>query len=58
MPQKTGSRSLLKVEEVDTMVAQTNDGGLGGGTPPVVTSKVGIEEFPKEVASICFHCYV
>jgi hypothetical protein len=32
-------------------VAQTDDGGLGGGTPPVVTSVVGIEEFPEEVAT-------
>jgi hypothetical protein len=32
-------------------VAQTDDGGLGGGTPPVVTVVVGIGEFPEEVAA-------
>jgi hypothetical protein len=33
------------------MVAQTGDGGLGGGISPVVTTVVGIEEFPEEVAA-------
>jgi hypothetical protein len=44
-------KPLLEVEVVETMVAQTDDGGLGGGTPPVVTTVVGIEEFPEEVAT-------
>jgi hypothetical protein len=48
---KDGIRPLLEVEAVETMVAQTDDGGLGGGTPPVVTVVVGIEEFPEEVAA-------
>jgi hypothetical protein len=30
------------------MVAQTDDGGLGGGTPPVVTTVAGIGEFRKK----------
>jgi hypothetical protein len=44
-----GIRPLLEVEVVDTMVSQTGDGGLGGGKSPVVTTVVGIEEFPEEV---------
>jgi hypothetical protein len=39
---KDGIRPLLEVEAVKTMVAQTGDDGLGGGTPPVVTPIVGI----------------
>jgi hypothetical protein len=42
---------LLEVEAVETMVSRTGDGRLGGGTPPVVTTVVGIEEFPEEVAT-------
>jgi hypothetical protein len=38
-----GIRQLLEVEAVETMVAQTSDGGLGGGISPVVTTIVGIE---------------
>jgi hypothetical protein len=34
---------LCEVEEVESMVARTNDGGLGGGNSPVVTTVVGIE---------------
>ena len=48
---KEGIRPLLEVEEIETVVARTDDGGLGGGTPPVVTVIVGIEEFPEEVAA-------
>jgi hypothetical protein len=36
-------RPLLEVESVETMVAQTGDGRLGGGISPVVTTVVGIE---------------
>jgi hypothetical protein len=32
-------------------VAQTNDGGLGGENSPVVTTVVGIEEFPEGVTT-------
>jgi hypothetical protein len=46
-----GIGPLLEVEAVETMVAQTGDGGLGGGISPVVTTVVGIEEFPEEVAA-------
>ena len=46
-----GIRPLLEVEAIETMVSQTGDGGLGGGTPPVVTAVVGIEEFLEEVAT-------
>jgi hypothetical protein len=42
---------LCEVEAVDTMVAQTSDGGLGGGNSPVVTTVVGIEEFPEGVTT-------
>ena len=44
-------RPLCDVEVVETMVARTGDGGLGGGNSPVVTTVVGIEEFPEEVAT-------
>jgi hypothetical protein len=40
-----GIRPLCEVEAVETMVAQTDDGGLGGGKSPMVTTVVGIEEF-------------
>jgi hypothetical protein len=46
-----GIRPLLEVEVVETMVAQIDDGGLGGGTPPMVTTVVGIGEFLEEVAA-------
>jgi hypothetical protein len=42
---------LCEVEAFDTMVAQTGDSGLGGGNSPVVTTVVGIEEFPKGVTT-------
>jgi hypothetical protein len=45
---KDGIRPLLEVEAVETMVARTGDGGVGGGTPPVVTTVVGILGFPEE----------
>jgi hypothetical protein len=37
---------LCEVVAVETMVAKTDDGGLGGEISPVVTTVVGIEEFP------------
>jgi hypothetical protein len=43
-------RLLPEVEEVETMVAQTEDGWLGGGTTPVVTVVKEISVFPEEVA--------
>jgi hypothetical protein len=46
-----GIGPLLEVEAVETMVAWTGDGGLGGGISLVVKTVVGIEEFPEEVAS-------
>jgi hypothetical protein len=42
---------LCKVEAAETMVAQIGDGGLGGGKSPVVTTIVGIEEFPRGVTT-------
>jgi hypothetical protein len=42
---------LCEVEAVDTMVAQTGDGGLGSGKCHVVTTVVGIEQFPEGVTS-------
>jgi hypothetical protein len=44
-------RPLCDVEAVETMVAQTGDGGLGGGNSPMVTIVVGIEEFPEGVTT-------
>jgi hypothetical protein len=44
---KDGIRPLCKVVVVETMVAWTNDGGLGDENSPVVTTVVGIEEFPE-----------
>ena len=35
---------LCEVEAVETMVAWTRDGGLGGGNYPMVTTVVGIED--------------
>jgi hypothetical protein len=46
-----GIGPLLEVEVVETMVAQTGDGGLGGGISPLVTTIVGIEEFLEEVVA-------
>jgi hypothetical protein len=40
---------LCDVEAVETMVAQTSDGGLGGENYSVVTTVVGIEEFLEGV---------
>ena len=48
---KDGIRPLCKVVAIDTMVAQTNDGGLGGEISPVVTTVVRIEEFPEGVTT-------
>jgi hypothetical protein len=42
---------LCEVEVVETMVARTSDGGLRGGNSPVVTTVVGIEEFPEGVTT-------
>jgi hypothetical protein len=44
-------RPLCEVEVAETMVAQTSDGGLGGEDSPVVTTVVGIEEFPEGVTT-------
>jgi hypothetical protein len=41
--------TLCKVEAVNTMVPRTSDDGLGGGNSHVVTTIVGIEEFPEGV---------
>jgi hypothetical protein len=48
---KDGIGPLCDVEAVKTMVARTGDGGLGGENFPVVTTVVGIEEFPEGVTS-------
>jgi hypothetical protein len=48
---KDGIGPLCEVEVVETMVARTGDGGLGGGNSPVVTTVVGIEEFPEGVTT-------
>ena len=42
---------LCNVEVVETMVARTDDGGLGGGNSPVVTIIEGIEEFLEGVTT-------
>jgi hypothetical protein len=44
-------RTLCDVVAVETMVAWIGDGGLGGGNSPVVTTVVGIEEFPEGVTT-------
>jgi hypothetical protein len=44
-------RPICDVEEVNTMVARIGDGGLGGGNSPLVTTIVGIEEFPEGVTT-------
>ena len=46
---RDGIRPLCDVEAVETMVDRTGDGGLGGGNSPMVTTVVGIEEFPGGV---------
>jgi hypothetical protein len=48
---RDGIGPLCDVEVVETMVAPTDDGGLGGGNSPVVTTVVGIEEFPEGVTT-------
>ena len=48
---KDGIGPLCDVEAVETMVAWTGDGGLGGENSPVVTTIVGIEEFPEGVTT-------
>jgi hypothetical protein len=45
---KYGIRTLLEVEVVETVVARTNDGGVGGRTPPMTTTVAGISGFPEE----------
>jgi hypothetical protein len=55
---KDGFGPLLEVEVVETMVSWTGDGGVGGGTPPVMTIMAGISGFPEEeigFASITIH---
>ena len=46
-----GIRPLPEVEVVEAMVFHTNEGWLGGGTPPVVTFVKEILVFPEEVAT-------
>jgi hypothetical protein len=48
---KDGIRPLCEVVVVETMVARTDDGGLGDEISPVVTTVVGIEEFPEGVTT-------
>ena len=43
--------SLCEVVAVETMVAQTDDSGLGDESSLVVTTMVGIEEFPEGVTT-------
>jgi hypothetical protein len=45
-----GDRPLCDVVAVETVVAQTDDGKLGHASP-VVTTVMGIEEFPGEVTA-------
>ena len=35
-------KPLLEVEVVETMMVQTDQGGLGGGTPPIVVAVEGV----------------
>jgi hypothetical protein len=37
-----GIKPLPKVEVVETMVVHTNEGGLGGGMPPMVAVVEGV----------------
>jgi hypothetical protein len=48
---KDGIRPLCEVVAVETMVARTDDGGLGDEISLVVTTVVGIEEFPEGVTT-------
>jgi hypothetical protein len=48
---RDGIGPLCDVEAVETMVARTGDGGLGGGNSPMVTTVVGIEEFSEGVTT-------
>jgi hypothetical protein len=48
---RDGIRPLCDVEVVKNMVARTDDGGLVGGNSPMVTTVVGIEEFPEGVTT-------
>jgi hypothetical protein len=42
---------LCNVEVVETLVARTNDSGLGDENSHVGTTVVGMEEFPKGVTA-------
>jgi hypothetical protein len=42
---------LCEVVVVETMVAWTDDSKLGDDDSPVVTTVVGIEEFPKGITT-------
>jgi hypothetical protein len=48
---KDGIGPLYEVVAVETMVAWTDNGGLGGESSPVVTTMLGIEEFPEGVTT-------
>jgi hypothetical protein len=48
---KDGLGPLCNVVSIKTMVAQTDDGGLGDEISPVVTTVVGIEKFPEGVTT-------
>jgi hypothetical protein len=48
---RDGFGTLCEVVAVETMVAQTDDGGLGDEISPVVATVVGIEEFPEGVTT-------
>ena len=48
---KDGIGPLCNVVAIKTMVARIGDGGLGGGNSLVVTTVVGIEEFPEGVTT-------
>jgi hypothetical protein len=48
---KDGIRPLCEVVSFETMMAHTNDGGLGGEISLVVTTVVRIEEFPEGVTT-------
>jgi hypothetical protein len=48
---KDGIGPLCEVVLIETMVARINDDGLGGESSPVVTTVMGIEEFPEGVTT-------
>jgi hypothetical protein len=48
---RDGIGPLCEVEVVETMVAQTGEGGLEGGNSPVVITVVGIEEISEGVTT-------